>query len=147
MSDLKITFTVTQSHEGNLLNSFHSIKKQESAKHSVFQCIGLLYHGLDAANEYDPRFTPALVETFSAALLKFGFPACAPMHMLSTTNWKERMYIVWCFFYKEWQDAATELDYDNFHNYWPSLDFCEPEWDAEVTKWVSSQPYCTYLCE
>lgn len=50
-------------------------------------------------------------------------------------------------FYKEWQDAATELDYDKFHNYWPSLDFCEPEWDAEVTKWVSSQPYCTYLCE
>ncbi len=93
MSDLKISFSITQSHEGYHLDSFHSIKKQESANHSLFQYIGLLYLGIDATNEYDSRFTPAVAESFSASILKLGFPECTPMHMLSTTNWKERMYI------------------------------------------------------
>ncbi|WP_426619499.1 hypothetical protein ACP3TY_06160 [Pseudomonas rustica] len=106
MSDSKIRFTVTRSPEGTLLlNSFHSKKKKESAKKSVFQHIGLLYRELDATNEYDPIFMPALVEPYSALHLKLGFPACAPMHMLSTFDWKERMYIAGGFICKEWQDA------------------------------------------
>ena len=147
MSDLKISFNVTQSHEGYHLDTFHSIKKQESANHSAFQYIGLLYHGVDAANEYDSRFTPAVAESFSASILKLGFPECAPMHMLSTTNWKERMYIVWSFIYEKSHKAARELDYENFHNYWPNIEFCETGWDAEVQKWVKNQPRCTYLCK
>lgn len=144
MSDLKITFKVTRSKKGNFLNSIHNIKKQESAELSVFQYIGLLYHALDAANEYDPRFTPAGIKSFRAAILELGFPECAPMHMLSTTDWKIRMYTVWSFIYKKWQIAAVELDYEKFHNYWPSLEFCESGWDAEVENWISDQPCCKH---
>lgn len=147
MSDLKISFSVTQSHDGYLLNSFHSIKKQQSAIHCVFQYIGLLYHELDAANEYDSKFTPAVAESFSACILKLGFPECTPKHLLSITNWKERMYIAWGFIHEKSQKNARELDYEAFHNYWPSLEFCEPDWDTEVNRWFSSQPCCTHLCE
>lgn len=95
MSDLKISFSVTESHDGYLLNSSHSIKKQQSAICCLFQYIGLLYQELDAAHEYDPKFTPAVAEAFSVCILKLGFPKCTPTHFLSTTNWKERTYIVW----------------------------------------------------
>lgn len=147
MSDLKISFSVTESHDGYLLNSSHSIKKQQSAIHCVFQYIGLLYHELDAAHEYDSKFTPAMVERFSACILKLGFPKCMPTHLLSTTNWKERMYIVWGHINENQKNTARELDYEEFHNYWPSLEFCEPGWDAEVNKWFSEQPCCTFLCD
>jgi hypothetical protein len=97
MSDLKISFSVTQTPEGYDLNSFLSIKKQDSINHSLFQYIGLWYHGIDATNEYDSRFTSAVVESFGTSLLNLGFPECTLMHMLSTSNWKERMYIAWGF--------------------------------------------------
>jgi hypothetical protein len=144
MSDLKISFSVTESHDGYLLNSTHSIKKQQSAIYCLFQYIGLLYHEFDAANEYDSNFTPAVTESFSACILKLGFPKCTPMHMLSTTDWKERMYIAWGFTNDEQKNTARELDYEEFHNYWPSLEFCEPGWDTEVNKWFSEQPCCTH---
>ncbi|WP_192564502.1 hypothetical protein [Pseudomonas gozinkensis] len=147
MPDLKISFSVSQTPEGSNLSSFHSIKKQDSIDHSAFQYIGLLYHNLDATDEYDSRFTPAAVESFSASILNLGFPECAPIHMLATSNWKERMYIIWGFISEKSQKNARALDYEEFHNYWPSLEFCEPGWDNEVKKWFASQPCCTHSCE
>ncbi|AAY37695.1 hypothetical protein [Pseudomonas syringae] len=57
--------------------------------------------------------------------------------LLTAPNWKTRMLAAWSIIGGAERALAAQLDYSDVHNYWPSVDFCEPDWDEEVKHWAS----------
>lgn len=52
--------------------------------------------------------------------------------LLAAQSWESRMSAAWHAVDEEAKKSALLLDYQSFQNYWPSLDFCQPEWRAKA---------------
>jgi len=121
-----------------------TIEKKESRTLSRFQCLGQLCGWADAiAGEGSKAGNPiAAIVGFGTELDTLGFDYYDPVHLLSAPNWKIRMYAAWCIIGSEERAIATSLDYNEVHNYWPNIDFCDSGWSDEVDHWVSKlAPY------
>lgn len=117
-----------------------NIKEQKSRELSKFQALGALFRSADwmvDGDFIDEIQTPWF---FGADVDKLGFGYYAPVHLLSSPNWKIRMSTAWCLIGDAERNIARRLDYSVVHNFWPDTSFCEADWDEEVKRWVASLP-------
>ncbi|WP_397453731.1 hypothetical protein [Pseudomonas sp. NA-150] len=138
MSELKFEICEAQSPNCTVVNVTHSIEKRDSTELSRFQFIGYLLRRADAVFADNLYYTPSIMLSFGAELDQLGYDSYAPIHLLSAASFKIRMYAAWCIIGSVERGAAIQLDYNDVHNYWPSTEFCEPGWDDEVKRWVST---------
>lgn len=144
MSQAKSSLYADQSPKDNVRICAHTIEKKESRKLSRFQALGHLCGWADGlvGDDSNAGNTIGVILSFGVEIDALGFDYYDPVHLLSAPNWKIRMYAAWCIIGSEERAVASNLEYDEFHNYWPSIEFCDPGWNDEVIHWVSKlTPY------
>lgn len=117
-----------------------NIKEQKSKKLSKFQSLGSLFRSADMMAEGDVVDKLNVLQDFGNKVDSLGFDYYAPLHLLSSPNWKIRMSTAWCLIGDAERNIARQLDYDIIHNFWPDTSFCEVGWDDEVKRWFTSLP-------
>lgn len=138
MSDLKVLLGLKSIPEGSQLILQHVIQKRESIELTIFHEIGLLYRTLDTIAQVYPEFASAATNCYDSIFRDYGFSQGSfTRELMSATEWKNRMFLAWNMVLGEEREVARKIDYEQFHNYWPTLDFCSPSWDDEVEKWSS----------
>lgn len=127
------------SRKGNHEIADHAIEKNESRHLSKFQALGYLLYWADALTEdgSDVSSSVGAMFGFDAEVAAMGFEPYDPVHILTAPNWRTRMLAVWSVLGGAERAIAAQLDYSDVHNYWPSVDFCEQDWDEEVKHWAS----------
>ncbi|PPA02220.1 hypothetical protein C4E44_20570 [Pseudomonas sp. MWU12-2312b] len=144
MSQAKSSLHADQSPKDNVRICAHTIEKKESRKLSRFQALGHLCGWADGrvGDDSNAGNTIGVILGFGVEIDALGFDYYDPVHLLSAPNWKIRMYAAWCIIGSEERAVATNLNYDEFHNYWPSVEFCDSGWNDEVILWLSTlTPY------
>ncbi|WP_122581858.1 hypothetical protein [Pseudomonas viridiflava] len=124
-------------HKGEGHHFVYRLDRLESSKLTFFQHLGFMYRWIDARIGLEPKCIEEVVGAFTTAILDCGWPDCIPSHLLEAGTWKTRMYTAWCLTNRTQQRVAIDLDYDEYHNYWPNLDFCAGGWDPEAIRWSS----------
>ncbi len=116
-----------------------AIEKNESRHLSKFQALGYLLCWVDALTEdgSDVSGPVGAMFGFDAEVAAMGFEPYDPVHILTAPNWRTRMLAAWSVLGGAERAIAAQLDYNDVHNYWPSVDFCKPDWDEEVKHWAS----------
>lgn len=124
-------------------------EKKESTNLSRFQALGHLCGWADGLVGVDDSAanTIGAILGFGAELVALGFKYYDPVHLLSAPNWKIRMYVAWCIIGGGERALATNLDYNEVRNYWPSIEFCDPSWNDEVSHWISKLALHDGSCE
>jgi hypothetical protein len=120
------------------LKAIHTPAKIETITLSFFQSIGLLYQMADHIVDRQPQCAPIAIHFFKSRLIELGFPSETSEILLGAHNWKTRMYFAWTMMNEVERKKATAFDYNEYQNYWPTLDFCRPDWASEVEIWMSS---------
>ncbi|WP_041166928.1 hypothetical protein [Pseudomonas putida] len=128
MSEIKIFLEVADGR----LNVWHSIAKHESEELSKFQAIGLLYHMLDFITQLNPGLEYSALGAAREIFGGEGWSDEVIKLLLAAKSWENRMNAAWHIVDDEARKSALSLDYLSFQNYWPSLDFCQPEWRAKA---------------
>ncbi|HDS1692673.1 MULTISPECIES: hypothetical protein [Pseudomonas] len=116
----------------------HVIQSVDSEDLSTFQALGLLYHMLDKVGQFGVGATQHAERAFKSILLKEGWGERVVNSLLLAVGWQNRMYLAWSAVGREGRDAARNLNYEIYQNYWPNLDFCHAGWDAEVSDWLEN---------
>jgi len=114
------------------LNVRHSIEKYDSEELSKFQAIGLLYHMLDCITQINPGLEYSALGAAREIFGGEGWSDEVIELLLAAKSWESRMSAAWHAVDEDAKKSALSLDYQCFQNYWPSLDFCEPEWRARA---------------
>ncbi|RON51775.1 hypothetical protein [Pseudomonas frederiksbergensis] len=138
MPTFSIDVRLLQTNAGLVLETEHTTEKKESITRSIFQCIGLLYHMVDAVTHRQPNYSHVAIEFFNSRLFGSGGKLDIGDVLLSADSWEERMYCAWIVVDKKSRAKALKLDYGEFQNYWPTLDFCEKDWERQVEEWMNS---------
>lgn len=128
MSEIKIFIEVA----GGRLNVRHSIKKYDSEELSKFQAIGLLYHMLDFIAQLNQGLEYSALGVAREIFGGEGWSDEVIELLLAAKSWESRMSAAWHAVDEDAKKSALSLDYQSFQNYWPSLDFCQPEWSARA---------------
>lgn len=108
--------------------------KKESIGLSTFQTLGRLHREIDAVHDFELKYITMAFNYFQGFFCdQLDWPAHIPLLILFMgPTWDSRMRIAWGLLSNEEKAVALELDYELFHNYWPSLDFLHVDWRAEV---------------
>jgi len=110
--------------------------KEDSQPHSLFQIFGKAYLMLDALTAFRSD-RPDIGKTyFLNALIRSGWDLELAQQMLVHIDWTDRIYSAWYLIGEEERALAANLDYNVYQNFWPSLDFCMPDFDAEAMDWL-----------
>lgn len=117
---------------GGSLNVRHSREKYDSEELSKFQAIGLLYHMLDYITQLNPGLEYSALGAAREIFGGEGWSDEVIELLLAAKSWESRMNAAWHIVDDEARKSARSLDYLSFQNYWPSLDFCQPEWRAKA---------------
>lgn len=117
---------------GGRLNVWHSIAKHDSEELSKFQAIGLLYHMLDFIAQLNQGLDYSALGVAKEIFGGEGWSEEVIEQLLAAESWESRMSAAWHAVDEEAKKSALSLDYQAFQNYWPSLDFCQPEWRAKA---------------
>lgn len=128
MSEIKIFIEVV----GGSLNVRHSIEKHDSEELSKFQAIGLLYRMLDYITQLNLELEHSALGVAREIFGGEGWADEVIDLLLAAETWESRMSAAWHAVDDEARKTALSLSYQSFQNYWPSLDFCQPEWRARV---------------
>ncbi|MBU6959015.1 hypothetical protein KRR23_14850 [Pseudomonas sp. CVAP len=136
MSTFSIDVRLLKTNAGRVLEAEHTTQKKESITSSTFQGIGLLYHMADAVILRQPNYAHVAIDFFNSRLCGLGGKLDIGDVLLSADSWKERMYCAWTVIDKKSRADALKLDYEEFQNYWPTLDFCAEDWSSEVEAWM-----------
>lgn len=128
MSEVKIFIEII----GGSLNVRHSIDKHDSEELSKFQAIGLLYHMLDYIAQLNPGLEHLALGVAREIFGGEGWADEVIELLLAAQTWQSRMSAAWHAVDDGARKAAQLLDYQSFQNYWPSLEFCQPEWRAKA---------------
>lgn len=117
---------------GGSLNVRHSIEKHDSEELSKFQAIGLLYRMLDYIGQLNLGLEYSALAVAREIFGGEGWADEVIELLLAAETWESRMSAAWHAVDDEARKTALSLDYQSFQNYWPSLDFYQPEWRARV---------------
>ncbi|MCJ7853001.1 hypothetical protein [Pseudomonas monteilii] len=128
MTDFKIFIELID----DKLNVRHSIEKHDSEDLSKFQALGLLYHMIDSVAQLKLGLEHSAVLVAREIFGREGWSDEVIERLLAAQNWESRMIAAWKAVDEDARKAARSLDYQSFHNYWPSLEFCIPGWSANV---------------
>lgn len=128
MSEIKIFIEVA----GSRLNVRHSIAKHDSEELSKFQAIGLLYHMLDFITQLNQGLEYSALGVAREIFGGEGWSDEVIEQLLAAKSWESRMSAAWHAVDEDAKKSALSLDYQSFQNYWPCLDFCQPEWRARA---------------
>ncbi|WP_447782056.1 hypothetical protein [Pseudomonas plecoglossicida] len=128
MSEIKIFIEVA----GSRLDVRHSIEKHDSEELSKFQAIGLLYHMLDFITQLNQGLEYSALGVAREIFAGEGWSDEVIELLLAAESWESRMSAAWHAVDDQARKSALSLDYQSFQNYWPSLDFCQPEWRARA---------------
>lgn len=128
MSEIKILIEIV----GGSLNVRHSTEKHDSEELSKFQAIGLLYHMLDYIAQLNPGLEHSALGVAREIFGGEGWSDEVIELLLAAKSWESRMSAAWHAVDDEARKRALLLNYQFFQNYWPSLDFCQPEWRAKA---------------
>lgn len=120
-----------------LLDTYYKSDQGQDSFGNLFQALGMLLRWVDAVAEFDPALMPLATEYFTATVSRFDVAKCVPFHLLTAADWKARMMVAWISIEDEEQRLAIQMDYTQYVNYWPTIDFCEPAWQEEAQKWAS----------
>lgn len=118
----------------------YTAKELKSRETSKFQSLGSLFRLADLTAEGDVVDKIDTLRDFGDGVDNLGFDYDAPLHLLSSPNWKIRMSTAWCLIGEAQRDVARQLDYREVHNFWPDTSFCEAGWDEEVKRWAAGLP-------
>lgn len=140
MPPATFTFRTVTSLKGDYEVTDHAIDRKESRKLSRFQALGYLLCWVDALAEDDSDLGRSIsgIFSFDRHVADLGFETYDPVHILTAPNWKTRMFAAWCVIGSAERAIAKQLDYADVHNYWPTTEFCSPEFDEEAAQWASS---------
>lgn len=137
MTEIKIFIEVADGR----LNVRNSIAKHESEELSKFQAIGLLYHMLDFITQLNQGLEYSALGVAREIFAGEGWSDEVMELLLAAESWESRMSAAWYAVDDQARKSALSLDYQSFQNYWPSLDFCQPEWRAKAKAGSASLPF------
>lgn len=140
MSNLVVVSYLDLLKERALIKTSYTAKELKSRETSKFQCLGSLFRLADLTAEGDVVDKIDTLRDFGVGVDDLGFDYYAPLHLLSSPNWKIRMSTAWCLIGAAQRDVARQLDYREVHNFWPDTSFCEAGWDEEVKRWAADLP-------
>lgn len=126
---------------GSSFNVRHSTEKHDSEELSKFQAIGLLYHMLDFVAQLNQGLEYSALGVAREIFGGEGWSDEVIELLLAAQAWESRMSAAWHAVDDEARERALSLDYQYFQNYWPSLDFCQPEWRARAKAGTVSLPF------
>ena len=138
MPTFSVDVRLLETNAGRVLETEHPTEKKESIMRSIFQGIGLLYHMADEVAIRQPDYGYVAIEFFNSRLHGLGEKLDIGDVLLSADSWKERMYYAWIVIDKKSRTDALKLDYKEFQNYCPTLDFCAKDWEFLVEEWLNS---------
>ncbi|MBC3205457.1 hypothetical protein HU755_01570 [Pseudomonas sp. SWRI111] len=69
---------------------------------------------------------------FDREVDQFSLGYFAPIHLLTSATWDDRVLAAWCFIGSEQRALAKKLVADEAYNFWPDTRFCDPVWDEHV---------------
>jgi hypothetical protein len=101
----------------------HKTSKLESAEKSMFQQIGLVYHKADEVAERTSENPYAAKSFFVAKILRVGLTVEQAEILLSASSWDLRTQLAWSFMTSLERKRAKRIQYSEYENYWPTLDF------------------------
>jgi len=122
------------------IRTTYNAKEIQSRELSKFQSLGSLFRLADLMAEGDVVDKIDVLRDFGTEVDNLGFDYYAPLHLLSSPNWKIRMSTAWCLIGETERNIAKQLDYHEVHNFWSDTSFCEAGWDDEVRCWVATLP-------
>lgn len=141
MSDPVNISCIERSKKGSSKNFAYSAKELNSQELSKFQYLGALFHTADSMAEGDFIDSIQAPWFFGVGVDELGFDYYAPVHLLSSPNWKIRMCTAWCLIGDAERKIARQLDYNEVHNFWPDFAFLDLGWDNEVMDWAAFLPW------
>lgn len=140
MSNLVVVSYLDLLKQRDPIRATYNAKELQSKEISKFQSLGSLFRLADSMADGDVVDKIDALQEFGSKVDSLGFDYYAPLHLLSSPNWKIRMSTAWCLIGKAQRDVARQLDYDEVHNFWPDTSFCEASWDDEVRCWAATLP-------
>lgn len=140
MSQAIFEFKTTKTRNGGRESCTHITTKKESRKLSKFQALGFLLGWVDAlaSDESDIGRSIGAMLGVDAEVAALGFAPYDPVHILTAPDWKKRMLAAWCVIGGAERTIAQQLDYSDVHNYWPTTDFRNPDWEDEARQWAAN---------
>ncbi|MBP0943377.1 hypothetical protein V2K16_24695 [Pseudomonas alliivorans] len=69
---------------------------------------------------------------FDREVDQFSLGYVAPIHLLTSATWDDRVLAAWCLIGSEQRALAKKLVADEAYNFWPDTRFCDPVWDEHV---------------
>ena len=109
-----------------------SSAQKKSIKLSKFQAIGWFF------NEFDIMAEGSILDQingmfcFDREIDQLFLGSFAPMHLLCSANWDERLFVAWCLISSTERELAKTLVAEGVHNFWPDTRFCNRDWEAQV---------------
>ncbi|RRV10433.1 hypothetical protein EGJ27_02065 [Pseudomonas sp. v388] len=101
-------------------------------KLSKFQAIGWFFNAVDIMAEGSILDQINGMFCFDREIDQLSLGYFAPVHLLCSANWDERLLVAWCLIGSAEREFAKKLVAEGVHNFWPDAGFCDLEWEAQV---------------
>jgi hypothetical protein len=109
-----------------------SAAQKKSIKLSKSQAIGWFFNAVDLTAKGSILNLINGMFCFDREIDQLSFGYFAPVHLLCSANWDERLFVAWCLIDSTERELAKTLVAEDLHNFWPDKRFCELDWEAQV---------------
>lgn len=116
------------------------VSQRKLVKQSKFQAIGWFFTATDqiASGTYLDQLNALYWFDREIGQLELGY--YAPIHLLCSATWDERLLAAWCLIGGAERQLARKQISNGEHNFWPSTRFTDDDWDEHVQAWLAIQP-------
>lgn len=117
-----------------------STAQKKSIRRSKLQAIGWFFNAVDIMIEGSILDQINGMFCFDREIDQLALGCFAPVHLLCSANWDDRLFVAWCLIGSTERELAMTLVAEGVHNFWPDTRFCELDWEAKVQARVACLP-------